>query len=71
MLLPRPDLRTKKGITFSNQYLHRLERERRFPKRRYLGPLTPVWDETEVDEWLAKRLADFSDVKSIKSKDAA
>jgi predicted DNA-binding transcriptional regulator AlpA len=67
-LLTRPDLHTKKGIKFSNQWLWSLEKRGLFPKRKYLGPLTPVWDEAEIDAWLEARLADYSDVKSIRQK---
>jgi predicted DNA-binding transcriptional regulator AlpA len=67
-LLTRPDLREKKGIPFSNQWLHELERAGKFPRRSYIGALTPVWDEAEIDRWLAARPTNYSDIKPIKSK---
>ena len=60
-----PDMRvsfaedgTTRGITFSRRHLKRLEDERKFPLRVVLGENKIGWVVTEVDEWLASRLAE-------------
>ena len=60
-MLSRKELREKKGIKWTPQYLSRLERRGKFPRRRYLGPKTPGWVEEEVDEWLRARPEDAVD----------
>ena len=48
---------TTRGITFSRRHLKRLEDERKFPRRVVLGENKIGWVVTEIDEWLATRLA--------------
>jgi prophage regulatory protein len=48
---------TALGITFSRRHLKRLEDERKFPRRVALGENKIGWVVTEIDEWLAPRLA--------------
>jgi len=55
-ILSRTELREQKGIKWTPQYLGRLERRGKFPRRRYLGPRTPGWVEDEVDAWLSDRI---------------
>ena len=44
------DLRTLKGVSFSREYIRRLERQGRFPKRVPVGSRAVGWIEDEVDE---------------------
>jgi len=57
-ILSYADLRSQHGISFSKVHLWRLERAGKFPKRVPLGAGRHGWLETEVDEWLAARLAE-------------
>jgi prophage regulatory protein len=57
-LLSFAELTTTRGITFSRRHLKRLEDERKFPLRVVLGENKIGWVVTEVDEWLASRLAE-------------
>ena len=56
-LLSFAELTTTRGITFSRRHLKRLEDERKFPRRVVLGENKIGWVVTEIDEWLATRLA--------------
>jgi prophage regulatory protein len=56
-LISFAELTTTRGITFSRRHLKRLEDERKFPRRVVLGENKIGWVATEVDEWLAARLA--------------
>ena len=60
-ILSRKELREKKGIKWTPQYIGRLERRGKFPRRRYLGPRTPGWVEDEVDAWLRDRITEYGD----------
>jgi prophage regulatory protein len=66
-LLSFAELTTTRGITFSRRHLKRLEDEKMFPLRVVLGENRIGWVVTEVDEWLAARLArrDSSSCASI------
>jgi predicted DNA-binding transcriptional regulator AlpA len=57
-LVLRADLKAKKNIPFTNKHLLELEKRGIFPKRTYLGPQTPAWDEAEVDAYIEERFAD-------------
>ena len=52
-VLTFPQLKSEKGIPWSRQHIGRLARAGRFPKGRKLGPNTKVWDEPEIDTYLA------------------
>ena len=52
------DLKPMKGISSSRMHLDRLERAGRFPKRVHLGKQTVAWVESEIDAFLAERLAE-------------
>lgn len=56
-LVSRAGLKAR-GITFCNQHLIRLEREGRFPRRVRIGGQRVAWVLSELDEWLAQRLAE-------------
>lgn len=45
-------------VPFSSSHLRRMEHAGRFPKRVRLGPCRVGWVESEVQEWLATRLAE-------------
>lgn len=50
------DLRLR-GISFSKVHLWRLERKGEFPKRVALSLGRHAWIETEIDAWIADRIA--------------
>ncbi len=45
-----------RGIPWSRQYVHKLEKLGRFPKRVVLGPKTIAWRESEIQAWEESRL---------------
>ena len=51
-LLSRKGLATR-GISLSNSQLLRLEKAGKFPRRSYISPRKPVWDENAIDQHLA------------------
>ena len=57
-LLSFAELTTTRGITFSRRHLKRLEDEKKFSLRVVLGENRIGWVMTEVDEWLAAKLAE-------------
>ena len=57
-LISFAELATTRGITFSRRHLKRLEDEKKFPLRVVLGENKIGWVVTEVDDWLAEKLAD-------------
>jgi len=56
-LLSFNELSSKHGITFGRSHLYTLENEKKFPKRVQLGVNRVGWVQSEVEEWLAQRLA--------------
>jgi prophage regulatory protein len=56
-LVPPHGLKAR-GITYSRFQLWRLEQEGRFPKRVRISPARVAWVETEIDEWLAAKVAE-------------
>jgi prophage regulatory protein len=56
-LISFAELTTTRGITFSRRHLKRLEDEKKFPRRVVLGENRIGWVITEVDDWLAEKLA--------------
>jgi len=56
VLLDFDDLRAR-GIPYSRVHLWRLERAGEFPKRIPIGRARHGWLETEVDAWIADRVA--------------
>ena len=53
IFLTRADLK-KRGIHISNTTMLRLEAKGELPKRRYLTPITVVWNRAEIDEFAAR-----------------
>jgi len=51
-ILRFPELKVRKGIDYTRQYVDRLERKGRFPTRIQLGPNSVGWLEEEVDAWI-------------------
>ena len=45
-------------VGYSPMHLWRLEKAGRFPRRVKLGPNSVVWLASEVDEWIAARVAE-------------
>lgn len=46
-----------KGIPYSKSQINRLINEEKFPKKVELGLKTRVWLESEIDAWIAERIA--------------
>ena len=55
-LLLYPELKPRKGITFSASHISRLIRMDAFPKPVWLGANTRAWTEASIDEWIASRI---------------
>lgn len=55
-ILSYDDLKAR-GINYSKVHLWRLERDKKFPKRVPLSESRHGWLETEIDGWLAERIA--------------
>jgi prophage regulatory protein len=55
-ILSYDDLKAR-GIAYSKVHLWRLEKARKFPKRVPLSEARHGWLETEIDGWLATRIA--------------
>ena len=51
----------KELVLYSPQHVARLEKAGQFPKRVQLGPNRVGWVESEVLDWLDRRLADRDD----------
>jgi prophage regulatory protein len=51
------DLEPKKGIPWTRQYVRRLEKEGRFPRKISLGGQTKGWLESQIDAWFEERAA--------------
>lgn len=62
-LLSYEDLASK-GVSLSNCQLRRLERAGKFPKRVRVSDLRHAWVESEIDEYISRRIA-------ARSKEAA
>jgi prophage regulatory protein len=56
-ILSYDDLRTVKGVVYSRVHLWRLEKAGQFPKR-VSSAARHGWVDSEVDDWLAARLAE-------------
>jgi prophage regulatory protein len=48
----------RERVLYSPQHIDRLERAGKFPKRVQLGPNRVGWVESEVLEWMTKRIAE-------------
>jgi prophage regulatory protein len=60
-ILSRQQLKSEKGINYSDEHLRRLEIAGRFPKRAKLGDHPNAhcfWVESEVDAWIATLIAE-------------
>jgi prophage regulatory protein len=55
-ILRKGAVKTKSGL--SDASIDRREAAGEFPRRVQLGPRSVGWVEDEVDEWIAKRLAE-------------
>lgn len=47
----------KERVGYSRMHLFRLERDGKFPKRVPLGPNSVGWLASEIDAWIAARVA--------------
>lgn len=57
-MLRRRELEKKTGLSATSIYM--LEKQGRFPQHTMLTPRCAVWVESEVDSWLAERIAERS-----------
>lgn len=64
-VIRRPELIAKTGLSRTTLYM--LERAGEFPTGWALTPRCRVWDEAEVDAWLAKRRASALEVATSKA----
>jgi prophage regulatory protein len=51
------DLKATRGINFSRRYLYTLEKQNKFPRRVPVGDHRVAWVESEIDDFLAGKLA--------------
>jgi prophage regulatory protein len=56
-ILSFDELKPLKGVDYSKAHLWRLERDGKFPKRVRLGISKHGWVDSEIDEWIAGRMA--------------
>ncbi len=56
-ILKFDELKSRKGIPYSRVHIGRLEAQGNFPSRVHLGPGRVGWVESEIDSWLAERVA--------------
>jgi prophage regulatory protein len=54
-LLTFPELKSRKGISYTRQFVARLEARGEFPRRVQTGPNSIAWLEHEVDAWILSR----------------
>ena len=54
-VLIRAQLKSDKGVPFSNATLLRLERKGQFPRRFHLSAKVPAWLESDIDQWIESR----------------
>lgn len=54
-LVTYPELRTRKGISWTRQYVDRIERDGKFPQRIQTGANSIAWLEAEIDAWIRAR----------------
>ena len=52
-LLTFPELKSKKSIPYTRQWLAQLEKIGAFPSRRQLGANRVVWIESEIDSYIS------------------
>lgn len=52
------ETQVQERVPYSSSHLRRMERAGRFPERVRLGPCRVGWVESEVQDWLAARLAE-------------
>jgi prophage regulatory protein len=72
-LLSFQELKSKKGINFSREHVRRLMKAHRFPKAIKLGDAPNgrvAWSESEIDDWLADRLAERDVIRNELMEDA-
>jgi prophage regulatory protein len=58
MLLSIDDLKPLKGIPYSKAHLFRLIRAGKFPKPIRLGENRIAFPESEIDDWVASKIAE-------------
>lgn len=56
-LLEFKELKSLRGINFSRQHLWRLEQAKKFPRRVPVGEHHIAWVESEIDDYIAARMA--------------
>jgi len=66
--LNREDLKNL-GVVYSSVHLLRLEADQKFPKRVYLSPGRVVWLESEIQEFVAQRIAERAPPQKVISSE--
>ncbi len=56
-LVSKKELKAAFGIPYSFQHVARLEKAGRFPKRIQLGQNRVAWLRSEIEAWIAERVA--------------
>ena len=56
-IIPFDDLHPKKGIPYSKTQIWRLEKRGQFPRRVRIGAGRHGWVESEIDQFIADRIA--------------
>jgi prophage regulatory protein len=57
-LLSYTELKATRGIRYTRTHLYRLEASNKFPERVKIGERHIAWIESEIDEYLEKRIAE-------------
>lgn len=57
-------------VGYSPMHLWRLEKAGRFPRRIKLGPNSVGWLESEIEDWIAARVAERDKARLPRSDDA-
>jgi hypothetical protein len=63
-------LEAEKGIPYTDRHRRRLEDRLKFPRRVKLSPSLTVYVESEIDEWIAARIAERDKAEREKIKAA-
>lgn len=63
--LSRQELRTAKGINWSDATLYRKIGDGTFPRPVKIGANTNAWVETEIDAWASAKIAERNSAKKV------
>jgi len=66
-IIRRAEVRSRSG--YSDMHIYRLEKVGKFPKRIQIGPNAVGWLDSEVDDWIAEKIAARDVAVAAKSAD--